>query len=131
MQTLEKNNFEVFHSKRKVLTREEILNLFYKYRNAPFFPEIQEHLMTAESLVLLIINKVESIFDEEQGEDVRLEDPIVRFKKLIGDKDPAEAKTAAPESLRALHGVSIIKNAFHGSDDPKTPFINEPWQILV
>lgn len=29
MQILEENNLEVFHSKRKVLAKEEVLNLFY------------------------------------------------------------------------------------------------------
>lgn len=37
MRVLDENNFEVFHSKKKVLTKEEILNLFYPYRNALFF----------------------------------------------------------------------------------------------
>jgi len=120
MQTLDQNNFEVFHSQRKILTREEILNLFHKYRNASYFPQIQEHLLTAESLVLLIINKVDKIYDEEKEEDVKIGDPITRWKKLIGDKDPQEAKAKDPNSLRAKYGVDIIKNGFWGSDDPKS-----------
>jgi nucleoside diphosphate kinase len=40
MKTLDQNNFEVFHQTRKILAKEEILNLFYTYRNAGFFPEI-------------------------------------------------------------------------------------------
>jgi len=43
------------------LTREEVLNLFYKHRNASYFQEIEEHLMTAESIVLLLVNAVDSI----------------------------------------------------------------------
>lgn len=38
---------------------------------------------------------------------------------MIGDKDPTEAKLKDSKSLRARYGVDIIKNAFHGSDDPK------------
>lgn len=101
---LEDNHFEIFHQKRKILTKEEVLNLFYSYRNAPFYPEIQEHMLTAESVVLLMINKTESIVDEETEEEIKLESPIVRWKKLLGDKDPAEAKSNAPESLRAMYG---------------------------
>jgi len=119
MQILDKNNFEVFHSKRKILTREEILNLFYPYRNATFYEAISEHLLSAESLVFILVNKVESYYDEAKEEDVKLDSPIVRWKKLIGDKDPAEAKVKDPNSLRAKYGVDLIKNAFHGSDDPK------------
>jgi hypothetical protein len=40
MGVLDKNNFEVFHQKRKILAREEILNLFYPYRNAAYFGDI-------------------------------------------------------------------------------------------
>lgn len=58
--------------------------------------------MTAESIVMILINKVESVFDEAKGEDVKLESPIVRWKALIGNKDPAEAKTTDAKCLRAL-----------------------------
>ena len=119
MKVLDQNNFEVFQSKRKFLAREEILNLFYPYRNAVFFPDISEHLQTAESLVLILINKVESVYDEAREEDVKLDSPIIRWKKLIGDKDPSEAKLKDPKSLRAIYGVDLIKNGFYGSDDPK------------
>lgn len=120
MKTLDANNFEVFHQSKKILAKEEILNLFYPYRNANFFADIQEHLMTAESIVMVLINKVETVFDQAKEEDVKLESPIVRWKALIGDKNPTDAKTADPKSLRAIYGVDIIKNGFHGSDDPKS-----------
>lgn len=92
-QKLDENHFEVFHSEKKILTKEEVLNLFFQYRNAPFFPEIEEHMMTAESEVLLLVNKVDSLPAEEEGdEDIKLESPIIRWKKLLGDKDPEEAR---------------------------------------
>jgi murein L,D-transpeptidase YafK len=74
------------------LSKEEVLNLFYAYRSKEFYPEIEEHMVTAESVVLLLINKVDTIWSEEAGMDVKLESPIVRWKKLIGDKDPEVAK---------------------------------------
>ena len=120
MNTLDQNNFEVFHQRRKILTREEILNLFYPYRNATFFADINEHLQTAESIVMVLINKVETVYDESKEEEVKLESPIIRWKNLIGDKDPAEAKAKDPKSLRALYGADLIRNGFHGSDDPKS-----------
>ena len=90
---LEENHFDIFHQEKKILTREEVLNLFYQYRNAPFFQDIQEHMMTAESIVLLLVNKVDTIPAEEEGEeDIKLESPVVRWKKLIGHKSPEEAK---------------------------------------
>ena len=50
-------------------------------------------MQTSESIVLLLINKVEQAWDEKAGEEVKLESPIVRWKYLIGDKDPEVVKT--------------------------------------
>ena len=117
---MEENHFDVFHQVKKILTKEEVLNLFYNYRNAPFFADIQEHMMTSESIVLLLVNSRETIPAEEDGEEeVKLESPIVRWKKLLGDKTPEEAKTQDPNCLRSLFGVDLIKNGFWGSDDAK------------
>ena len=88
---LDKHNFEVFHQRQKIFTKEEVLNLFYKYRAKDFYGQIEEHMLTADSIVLLLINKVDEVWDEELGEDTKLESPITRWKKLIGDKDPAVA----------------------------------------
>ena len=52
--------------------------------------------MTADSIVLLLINKVDSVWSEEKQEDVKLESPIVRWKQLIGNKNPEEAKAEEP-----------------------------------
>ena len=93
---LDKHNFEIFHQKRKILSKEEVLNLFYPYRQKDFYSEIEEHMITAESVVLLLINKVDTVWNEEAGMDVKLESPIVRWKKLIGNKDPEEAQSEDP-----------------------------------
>ena len=89
---MEGENFEVFHSMRRILTKEEVLNMFYPYRNAQYFPDIKEHMLTADSLVLLLVNKTETVWNDEKQEYVKLDSPIGRLKKLIGDKDPNLAK---------------------------------------
>jgi hypothetical protein len=96
MKILDTHNFEVFHQKRKILSKEEIINLFHNYQHRDFYGGIEEHMMTAESIVLLLINKVDKVWDEEKQEDVKLESPIVRWKNLIGNKDPEVAKTEDP-----------------------------------
>jgi murein L,D-transpeptidase YafK len=53
-------------------------------------------MMTADSIVLVLINKVDKVWDEKTQEEVKLESPIVRWKRLIGDKDPAVSKTLEP-----------------------------------
>jgi len=90
---LAKNNFQIFHSVTKVLTKEEILNLFYSHRNASYYADIQEHLMTAESVVLLLTNSRDTIPAKVDGEDdIKLDNPVVRWKRMIGNKDPDDAK---------------------------------------
>jgi len=44
------------------------------------------------------------------------EDPVVKWKELIGDKNPEVALKDQPESLRARFGKDIIKNGFYASD---------------
>jgi nucleoside diphosphate kinase len=66
MNILDAHNFEVFHQKRKILSKEEIINLFYQYQTKDFYQSIEEHMMTAESIVLLLINKVDKVWDEEK-----------------------------------------------------------------
>ncbi len=88
-----KNNFQIFHNVTKVLTKEEILNLFYSHRNASYYADIQEHLMTAESIVLLLTNSRDTIPAKVDGEDdIKLDNPVVRWKRMIGNKDPDDAK---------------------------------------
>ena len=120
---LKENHFDIFHEEKKILSKEEVLNLFFQYRDEPFYEEIEEHMMTAPSVVLLLINSVESVPatgpEAEEGEEVKLESPAIRWKKLIGNKDPEVAKENEPDCLRAQFGQDIIKNAFHGSDDIK------------
>ena len=44
------------------------------------------------------------------------ENAVEMLKSLMGPTDPIEAMTVAPESIRALYGTDIIKNAIHGCD---------------
>ena len=74
--------------------------------------------MSADSTIFVLINKVDSRFDAAKNEEVKLQDPITWFKQLVGNKNPADAKTENSNSLRALFGVDLIKNGFYASDTP-------------
>ena len=45
-------------------------------------------MMTAESIVMLLVNKVDYIPhpNDPMAEDIKLEAPVVRWKQLLGDK---------------------------------------------
>ena len=48
-------------------------------------------MLTAESIVFLLINKVDKVYDPVTETEVKLESPIARWKKLLGDKNPEHA----------------------------------------
>lgn len=63
---------------QRELVREEIINLFYKHTNKAYFDEILNYLLNGESCVFLLCHETE--------------DPIKKWKKMIGNSDPIEAK---------------------------------------
>ena len=64
---------------------------------------------------MVLINKNETFVDPN-GINTHYAPPYIRWKELIGNKEPPVAKSTNPNSLRGLYGVDIIKNEFWGSD---------------
>ena len=61
-------------------------------------------MLTAESIIMLLINKVDKVWDAEKELDVKLESPIARWKELLGDKNPETAKTQEPvQALKEMN----------------------------
>jgi len=65
--------------------------------------------------ILVLTNKTETYVDPN-GITTLYNPPYVRWKELIGNKEPSVAKTSNPQSLRAIYGLDLIKNEFWGSD---------------
>ena len=75
---------------------------FYEvHRHRPFFDSLVG-FMTSGPCVLMVL----------KGQDA-----INRYRTLMGATDPA---AAAPNTIRALYGTDVEKNAVHGSDAPQT-----------
>ena len=119
---LKSNNFKIFNRVKKQLTKQELISLYTKISTKPFFPSIIDHMTIGESEIFLLVNDKESIYNEEKEEEIPVEPPLVRIKKLIGDKDPEVAKTQDPESLRAIYGIDIVKNGFSSSDTEREAY---------
>jgi len=105
---IDENHFKVFYEERRTLTKQEVLNLFYVHRYANYYEEIEQAMMTADSIVMLITNRVEFLKSDDPAapEDVKLATPSERWKELIGDKDPAVAKENG--QLRGKYGKDVI-----------------------
>jgi nucleoside diphosphate kinase len=89
-----------------------VLNILYLHTAKPYIDDLLDYWMSGECIVLLLCHETEN--------------PIEKWKKMIGVMDPVEAKVrslnkhqkADPTSLRAQFGSSVIRNEFHGSDHP-------------
>lgn len=63
---------------KKELTKQEVINLYYKHTEKDFFDNMVKFMMNGESVILLLT---------AEGEN-----PIQKWKKFIGNPDPVEAK---------------------------------------
>lgn len=81
---------------QRQLFKEEVMNVFYKHVEKPYFEDILEYLLSGQSSIFLLTHPAE--------------DPVRKWKKMIGNMEPEKAKKESPGSLRALHGTSVICN---------------------
>lgn len=63
---------------KKELTKEEVINLYWGYRNEPTFDKMSKYMTNGECLVILLTS------DDSN--------PITDLKRMLGSSDPAEAK---------------------------------------
>ena len=116
---LDQNEFTIKERKQDKLTKQEVMNLFTKHKAADFYQQIVNEMTSGESWCFVLTNQHETKFDEEKKENVKVENPIERIKKLIGDKDPDVARSTDPNLWRSIYGKNIISNAFFSSDSAK------------
>ena len=83
------------------LTEEQARGFYAVHRQRPFFSSLVEFMTSGPCDVMVL------------GGDGAIE----RYRALMGATNPA---LAAENTLRALHGTDVEKNAVHGSDAPET-----------
>lgn len=79
------------------LSRSQAEAFYAVHRERPFFADLVE-FMTSGPIVAFVIEK---------------ENAVAAYRELMGATDPSKA---APNTLRALYGQNIERNAVHGSD---------------
>lgn len=77
---LESQGFIIKNMIKRELMKEEVINLFYKHQKKPYFEELLSYILGGECVILLLCHETE--------------DPINKWKKLIGPSDPLEAKVS-------------------------------------
>jgi nucleoside-diphosphate kinase len=83
------------------LSAEQAKRFYAVHRTKAFFGSLVEFMTSGPCVVLVL----------------RGEGAIERYRVLMGATDPSRA---APNTLRALYGSDVERNAVHGSDGPGT-----------
>ncbi len=97
IQKLENDKFEVLAIKSFVMT-EAIADKFYEmHKGKSFFPKLVD-FMTNGLSIAIILKKSNAVLD---------------LRNFIGSTDP---QSASKDSIRALYGDDITRNAVHASD---------------
>lgn len=83
------------------LTLDQARGFYAVHQREHFFDDLME-FMTSGPCVLMVL----------KGDDA-----IDRYRALMGTTNPGHA---APNTIRALYGTNVERNAVHGSDKPNT-----------
>lgn len=99
---IEDAEFDIRFQIQRDLTKQEAENLFYSHKSEDYFKKLISYNTSGEVMVFLLSHEKE--------------DPVAKWKELLGDKSPENAVKETPDCLRAKYGQDIIKNGFYGSD---------------
>ena len=98
---LEEAGFKVVALEMSRLTESQAGHFYAVHRERPFFQALVGFMTSGPCVVLVLA----------------ADDAITRWRTLMGATDPAKA---AANTVRALHGTDVERNAVHGSDAPET-----------
>ena len=92
--------FEIVNRAELQLTKEQAEAFYAEHNGRSFFGELVEFMISGPIVAMRL----------------RAVDAVKRWRTLMGPTNFEEAKKTAPDSIRALYGESMTKNASHGSD---------------
>ncbi|XP_069108082.1 thioredoxin domain-containing protein 3 homolog isoform X23 [Argopecten irradians] len=95
--------FKIAARKETQLSREIAEEFYSDHKDKDYYNDLVEHMASGPTMFMVLSR----------------EDAVEGWRSLIGPTDPEKAKEESPESLRALYGGDILKNAVHGSSNPE------------
>ncbi len=101
IELIERNGFSIKCMEKRQLTKEDAERFYHVHKAKPFFGELIENII-AGPVIVMILEKENAIAD---------------WRMLMGTTNPINAPVG---TIRKMFGVSIDKNATHGSDAPET-----------
>ena len=93
----EEKDLKIFKRKKIQITKEEAAEFYKVHQTKPFYKDLCNYLSSGPIVVMVL-----------EGENA-----ISINRKIMGATDPLKADEG---SLRKMYGISIDKNAVHGSD---------------
>ncbi|XP_063724854.1 thioredoxin domain-containing protein 6-like isoform X3 [Symsagittifera roscoffensis] len=106
MARIREAGFEVSSQKESHLTKEMAESFYGEHADKEFFDQLVEFMSSGDTLFMVLTR----------------EDAVNEFRRLAGNKDPEAAKNEAPDSIRAMFGDDILRNAVHGSSTVEQAF---------
>jgi len=100
--------FKIVAMKYTRLTLEQARKFYEVHQERPFYSDLV-NFMSSGPIVAAILEK---------------ENAVLAYRDYIGATDPAKA---APDTIRALYGTSLEKNAVHGSDSDENALIESAF----
>ena len=96
-QMIENSNLKILASKKMYLTKNQAEIFYEVHKERPFFNSLIEYMTSGPVQVQVL-----------EGED-----SVVKYRKIMGATNPAEAEEG---TIRKLYAESIEANSVHGSD---------------
>ena len=93
----EKNDLKILQSKKVKISKEEAYEFYKVHQTKPFYNDLCNYLSSGPIVVMIL-----------EGENA-----VSKNRLLMGSTDPLKAEDG---TLRKMYGISIDKNAVHGSD---------------
>jgi nucleoside-diphosphate kinase len=94
---INESGFQIAAMKMIRLTQEQAESFYDIHKERSFFHDLVEFMISSPVIVMIL----------------KHDDAVEKFRKLIGNTDPAKAE---PGTIRHEFAVSIQQNAVHGSD---------------
>ena len=96
-QMIERSDIKILASKKMYLTKNQAEIFYEVHKERPFFNSLVEYMTSGPVQVQVL-----------EGED-----SVVKYRKIMGATNPAEAEEG---TIRKLYAESIEANSVHGSD---------------
>jgi len=101
IEVLEKNtSLRICDCRMVNMTYANACEFYAEHQGKPFFNGLVNHMTSGPVLALELIG----------------DNAVSQWRNLLGATNPIEAKATMPDSIRAVFGSSLPKNACHGSD---------------